>query len=143
MPGDPSFLRRDLLPEAGERVADVLPTARQITHTRYAANRRIRMQAPGQSPSEMAQLVSTLAHNPEKPAWTVWSIPDMHVISGERTIIPLTCDYFLQSIVNFAAKLLFRRASSCHRFYAGCIKGAFQMRMSGGVEHSSRRTSWN
>ena len=100
----PSAARLDYFDEKIATAA--IPTERQISRTRSEITGKTRIDAPGESPAELSQMVDALirkiilAHQ-----LIVYTLPDFSKVDGKTTIVPFTCDVMLQRHRNTSHKM--------------------------------------
>ena len=82
----------------------VIPTQRQISRSRSSITSQTRIDAPGESPAELSEMVDSMVRRNGSCPSTVYTLPDFSKVDEKKTIVPFTCDVMLAAAQKYIAQ---------------------------------------
>ena len=90
--------------DVGNIAPQHLPTAPQVTLFKKDQKAKQQPVVPGRLPDELRDLIGTLVLSAQLDVAEVWVFTAQRRVDGKYTVVQFTCDYLLQSLVNFLVK---------------------------------------
>ena len=81
-----------------------IPTERQISRSRSSITSQTRIDAPGESPAELSEMVDSMVRRNGSCPSTVYTLPDFSKVDEKKTIVPFTCDVMLAAAQKYIAQ---------------------------------------